>query len=123
MWLRSLTACLLLSGCSFILVKEPSEAAIRDPRVPLECTTSRSIPAADFTIGAVLATLVFAATYAAVKSFNEDAECVGEGCYTPWKPSIMGAFLVVSPWWISAAVGLSDTGHCRDAYHARMNGR
>jgi hypothetical protein len=123
MWLRPLTACLLLSGCSFVLVKEPSPSAVRDPNVPLECTRSRSIPAADLAIGAVLATLVFTVTYSAVKSFNADSECVGEGCYIPWKPSTLAAFLVGSPWWISGAVGMSDTGHCRDAYRARMNAR
>jgi hypothetical protein len=74
-------------------------------------------------IGAVLAALVFTVTYTAVVQFNEDAECTGEQCYVPWRPSTLAAFLVGSPWWISGVVGISDTGHCRDAYRARMNAR
>ncbi len=82
-------------------------------KVPLTCTTSRAMPAADVAIGAVLGGAVFATTHSAVDSFND--ECTPGPCYRPWKPALLAAFLVTSPWWISAAVGYDDTRRCRNA--------
>jgi hypothetical protein len=82
---------------------------------PISCTTSRTLPATDLVVGAVMASAVAAITYHAVEGFND--RCEGD-CYHPWKPATLAAFLVVSPWWISSAVGFSDTGRCRDAYRA-----
>ena len=111
-----LLACAMLAGCSLVFVRELDEGKRRDPKLPITCTTSRAMPATDLVLGAVAAGAVFAATYVAVERFND--MCVGE-CYHPWKPATMAAFLVVSPWWISSAVGFSDTGRCREAYRAR----
>ncbi len=111
-----MVACALLPACSLVLVREPKEAAWRNASVPPDCTTSNVAPLADFLIGAALAGLVAASTYAAVEEIN--ADCTGN-CYTPWKPALLGSFLVVSPWWISGAVGLSDTRSCRKLYSAR----
>jgi hypothetical protein len=99
-----------------VLVREPKEAALRDPNVPPDCTTSRTAPLVDLGIGGAFAGFVFGATYAAINELNE--ECTGN-CYTPWKPALLAAFLVVSPWWISSAVGFSDTSRCRKLYTAR----
>jgi hypothetical protein len=109
------SACALLAGCSFAFVREHSGRA-SDPDAPLTCTTSRAMPTTDLVIGAVMASAVAAVTYAAVERFND--MCVGE-CYHAWKPTTLAAFLVVSPWWISSAVGFSDTERCREAYRAR----
>lgn len=109
----------LLPACSFVLVKEQNAATVRDPNVPISCTSARTWPLVDLVLGAVLAGAVFATTYAAVDSFNDEEPCSSGGCYHPWKPATLGAFLVVSPWWISSAVGFSDTGRCRDAYRTR----
>ena len=103
----------LAPACSFVFVKEPKQTP---PQVPLECTASNALPLADAVIGAVLGGLVFATTYAAIDSFND--ECTG-GCYRPWKPALLATFLVVSPWGISSIVGLSDTARCRKAYRER----
>jgi hypothetical protein len=105
-------------GCSFVLVREPNEAARKDPNVALDCTTSRAMPLTDLLIGAALGALVVGATYSAVQDFNEDCT-PGQDCYSATKPALLGAFLVVSPWWISSAVGLSDTGECRRLHRAR----
>jgi hypothetical protein len=101
---------LLTSGCSFVFVQEPNEAMIKR-EAPATCTSSRAMPVLDFAIGAVLGAAIFAATYGAIEEFND--ECEGGQCYTPWKPALLASFLVVSPWWISSAVGLSDTQQCR----------
>jgi hypothetical protein len=104
----------MLAGCSFAFVRDLDEP--KATQAPLTCTTSRAMPVTDVAVGAVLGALVAATTYAAVESFNE--MCVGE-CYHTWKPTTLATFLVVSPWWISAAVGYSDTGKCRDEYRRR----
>ena len=109
--MRALIACALLSGCSFVFVHELDEGP-RDPRVQLACTTSRAMPVTDLLVGAVMASAVAAVTYGAVERVNE--MCAGD-CYHPWKPATLAAFLVVSPWWISSAVGFSDTAACRRA--------
>jgi hypothetical protein len=110
--------CALLTGCSFVFVKEPTEPMKHDPNVPVSCTTSRTMPLLDLAIGAIGGGLIWLATYKAVESFNNDSPCNGD-CYHPYKPATLAAFLVVSPWWISSAVGFSDTGRCRDTYRAR----
>ena len=115
---RCLALLVLMSGCSFAFVRDVDESRVRDPSVPITCTASRAMPATDLVLGAVMAGAVAAVTYSAVENFNE--MCVGE-CYHPWKPATLAAFLVVSPWWISSAVGFSDTGRCRDAYRARKS--
>jgi hypothetical protein len=114
---RSLVlACVLLPACSFAFVKEPSEAMLTK-QAPLTCTTSRAMPLTDLVIGAALGGLVFATTYAAIEDFNQ--ECLPGSCYRPWGPALLGAFLVVSPWWISSAVGFSETHQCRKAARTR----
>src|SRR5688572_2313805 len=97
--------CTTLAACSFVFVREPSGAALKDPRVPLECTSSRSLPLADLVIGAVAGGLIAATTYTAIQSVNDDCPACSNGK----KPAALAAFLVVSPWWISSAVGFSDT--------------
>jgi hypothetical protein len=109
----------LVPACSFVAVKDVNEATLNDPQVPVSCTTSRIVPLVDLLAGAILGGLVFAATYAAVDGFNDDVDCGNGGCYHPWKPATLGTFLVVSPWWISSAVGFADTGRCRDVYRSR----
>jgi hypothetical protein len=111
-----LLACLLLTGCSFAFVRELKEGVGNDPQIPISCTTSHAMPLSDLALGAVMGGLVAGVTYAAVQSFND--MCIGE-CYHAWKPATLAAFLVVSPWWISSAVGYSDTSRCRAAYRAR----
>ena len=101
-----------VSGCSLAFVRELPERRATDPSVPITCTTSRAMPTSDLVLGAVMAGAVAAVTYAAVERFND--MCVGD-CYHPWKPATLAAFLVVSPWWISSAVGFSDTARCREA--------
>ena len=96
----------LLSGCSFVFVQDV------DPRAPVACTTSRAMPVTDLVVGALMASAAAAVTYAGVERINE--MCAGD-CYHPWKPATLAAFLVVSPWWISSAVGFSDTTACRRA--------
>jgi hypothetical protein len=118
-WRALVLICAFVPACSFAFVKEPNETALRDPQNPVSCTTSRMMPLVDLLVGAVLGGLVFATTYAAVDSFNDDVDCANGGCYHPWKPATLGAFLVVSPWWISSAVGVADTGRCRDVYRSR----
>jgi hypothetical protein len=108
---------LLVPACSFVFVQEPSSAELTNPATPLTCTTSRAMPIADIVVGAVLTTLVATVTYAAVEDFNDN--CTDGGCYHPWKPALLASFLVASPWGISAAVGISDTGQCRAAKRAR----
>jgi len=105
-------ACAVLSGCSFAFVHELDEGIATGPSIPISCTTSRAMPVADLVLGAVMAGAAAAVTYAAVERIDE--MCVGE-CYHPWKPATLAGFLVVSPWWISSAVGFSDTGRCREA--------
>jgi hypothetical protein len=106
--------CVLVVGCSFAFVREPPAA--KDPSAPISCTASHAMPLTDLAVGAVIASVVAVVTYSAVERFND--MCVGD-CYHPWKPATLAAFLVVSPWWISSAVGFSDTSRCRDAYRAR----
>ena len=101
----------LLSGCSLLFVRD------LEPGPQISCTTSRVMPAADFALGAVMAGAVAAVTYGAIERVNDD--CPG-GCYHPWKPATLAAFLVVSPWWISSAVGFSDTSRCREAVQSSM---
>jgi hypothetical protein len=115
MKLRALVpACALLAGCSFAFVRDLDGTTA--PRAPITCTASRAMPVTDLALGAILGGLVAATTYAAIQRFND--MCVGE-CYHAWKPTTLATFLAVSPWWISAAVGFSDTGKCRDAYQER----
>ncbi|MFN0246835.1 MAG: hypothetical protein ACKV2T_07990 [Kofleriaceae bacterium] len=110
--------CALLSACSFAFVRELNDSANNPPPQPLICTTSRVLPTIDLIVGAILGGLVWGVTYAAVDDFND--ECTGGGCgYRPWKPALLGSFLVVSPWWISSLVGYSDTKQCRAAFRAR----
>jgi len=113
---RLILVCALLPACSFAFVKEPSDAMLRQ-QAPLACTSSRALPVTDLAIGALLGGLVFATTYAAVEEIND--ECAGGSCYRPWGPALIGTFLVVSPWWISSAVGFSETHQCRKAARAR----
>lgn len=115
--MKSLALVLVLtSACSFAFVREPNEAMLTD-QAPITCTTSRAMPIVDVVVGAILGSLVFATTYAAVESFND--ECSPGQCYRPWGPALIGSFLVVSPWWISSAVGFSDTHRCREAARSR----
>ena len=114
---RLVLVCMLLPACSFAFVKDLNESARTNPDVPLDCTTSRTLPTADLVIGAALAGLVAGVTYGAVERFNE--QCTNGSCYTPWKPALLASFLVVSPWWIAAIVGYSDTGRCRAAFRER----
>jgi hypothetical protein len=109
----------LLPACSFVFVKEQNEATVRDPSVPISCTSSRMWPLADLVVGAILGGLAFGATYTAISELNDEEPCANGGCYSSWKAPSLAAFLVVSPWWISSAVGFSDTGRCRDAYRTR----
>lgn len=109
--------CSLSTACSFAFVRELKEGAAGNPQQPVSCTTSRALPTTDLAIGAVFASLVAGVTYSAVDNFND--ECTGGCGYHPWRPALLAAFLVVSPWWISSAVGYSDTGQCRAAYRAR----
>jgi hypothetical protein len=118
-WSGLVLICALVPACSFVAVKDVNEATLNDPQVPVSCTTSRMMPLVDLLAGAILGGLVFATTYSAVENFNDDEACANGGCYHAWKPATLGAFLVVSPWWISSAVGLSDTGRCRDVYRSR----
>lgn len=115
-WRPLVLAC-VLSGCSFAFVAEPTEL-MRTRQAPVTCTTSRALPVADLTIGAVLGGLVFATTYSAVERFNN--ECSPGQCYRPWGPALLASFLVVSPWWISSAVGFSDTHQCRKVVRHSM---
>lgn len=110
-----LVACALLPACSFAFVDGPTAPMIKK-EVPVTCTTSRVLPAVDLLIGAALGAFVFATVYSAIEEVNdEDGGCSPGQCYTAWKPAAVGTFLVVSPWWISAAVGTSDTHQCRKA--------
>jgi hypothetical protein len=107
---RTLVVACVLPACSFVFVEEPTDA-MRKKQAAVTCTTSRALPVVDLTVGAILGGLVFGTTYAAVESFNE--ECANGQCYRPWGPALLASFLVVSPWWISSAVGFSDTHQCR----------
>ncbi len=104
-------ACVLMTGCSFAFVDGPSVAMVRH-EVPATCTTSRTLPATDLVIGAAMGAAIFATIYGAIDSFNDDAD-PGAQFERPWGPALIGAFLVSSPWLISAAVGFSDTSECR----------
>ena len=108
----ALVACALLPACSFAFVDGPDEAMLTR-QAPVTCDTSRALPVADLVIGAALGALVFGTTYAAIEDFND--ECERGQCHSPWGPGLIGGFLVVSPWWISSAVGFSDTHQCRKA--------
>jgi hypothetical protein len=112
---RTLVLACAMPACSFAFVQGPSDAMLRK-QAPATCTTSRALPVVDLALGAVLGGLVFATTYKAVDSFND--ECAPGQCYRPWGPALIGAFLVVSPWWISSAVGFSDTHQCRKVVDA-----
>jgi hypothetical protein len=105
-------ALVTLTGCSLVFVREPEHGTLVGANAPITCTTSRALPTTDLALGAIMGALVAAVTYSAVERFND--MCVGE-CYHAWKPATLAAFLVVSPWWISSAVGYSDTSRCRDA--------
>ena|SRR5688572_3043693 len=107
--------CALLPACSFAFVNEPNDAMLRRQQ-PLDCTRSRALPVTDLVLTAAIAAAVFATVYSAVEDFNED--CSPGGCYTPWKPALLGAFLVASPSGISSAVGFSETHQCRKAFRA-----
>ena len=109
-------ACVLLSGCSFTFVNEPNEAMLTR-KAPLSCTTSRSMPYTDLALGSILGAAIFVTTYEAIESFND--ECSPGNCYRAWKPALLAAFLVASPWLISSAVGFSDTQQCRKAFRAQ----
>ncbi len=102
----------LLPACSFAFVDGPDDAMLKQ-RAPITCTTSRALPLADLVVGAALGALVVGVTYAAVDEVNED--CPSGQCQSARGPALIGGFLVVSPWWISAAVGASDTQQCRRA--------
>lgn len=104
--------CALLPACSFVFVDGPNDAMLTRQE-PVTCTTSRVLPVVDLVIGAALGALVFGTTYSAIEDFNQD--CSPGQCYRPWGPALLGGFLVVSPWWISSAVGVSDTHQCRKA--------
>jgi hypothetical protein len=104
-----------LTGCSLVLVREPKEAALRDPKLPPDCTTSNVAPLLDLVLGAAMGGGVAAVTYGAVEGFNDDCP----NCYTPWKPAALAAFLVTSPWWIISAIGFSDTHRCRKLHNER----
>ena len=104
--MRALLVCALLSGCSLVFVEDVN------PRAPGTCTTSRALPVTDLVVGALAGGAVAAVTYGMVQRIN--GMCVGD-CYHPWKPATLAAFLVVSPWWISSAIGFSDTAACRRA--------
>lgn len=107
-----------MAACSFAFVREPQATARTNPQVPLECTLSRALPLADLAIGLALGALVAGTTYAFIQEANE--ECTpGRDCFGATGPVLLGTFLVVSPWWISSAVGFSDTGRCRAAHRAR----
>ncbi len=115
-WRTVVLAGLAAPACSFVLVQEPP-ATTPDPHTPLTCTESSTLPIADAVIGAIAGAAVFATTYHFVDDFNHD--CGTTSCYTPWKPSLLAAFLVVSPFAISSAVGFSQTARCRDLLNAR----
>ena len=112
---RWLALVALVPACSFAFVKEPDGPALNDVSVSIDCTSERTLPIADAVIGAVLGGLVAANVYAILDRTPEDsAERID-----PKGPALLGAFLIVSPWWISSAVGFSDTSRCRAAYRAR----
>lgn len=106
---------MLLSACSLVFVREPTEAALRDPKVAPDCTTSNAVPLVDLGLGLGFAAGVGGATYAATKDFNKDCT----NCIKPWTWSLLSAFLVGSPWLITSAIGFSDTSRCRKLYRAR----
>ena len=114
---RALLLC-VVPACSFVFVQEPTEAMLTR-QAPIACTTSRAMPVTDLAIGAILGSLVFATTYSAVESFND--ECSPEPCYRPWGPALLASFLVVSPWGISSAVGFSETHQCRKAVRTQTS--
>jgi hypothetical protein len=114
-----LIACALLPACSFAFVDGPSHEMLTH-KAPMTCTTSRTLPLADLVIGAAVGGLVFGATYSAIQDFNEDEDCAAGQCTGAFGPALLGSFLVVSPWWISSAVGFSDTGQCRKAMRAQV---
>lgn len=118
MW-RLLVVCALLPACSLAFVKDPpTPAAIQDRNAPLDCTPSRALPMLDIAIGALLGGFVAGTTYHFVEESAKDCPVAG-ACRGGTGPAVVAGFLVVSPWWISAAVGISDTGRCRDARRAR----
>jgi hypothetical protein len=82
MTLAKVLPLVVVTGCSFAFVRELDEGKTT-PSAPVTCTTSRSMPATDLALGAVLGGLVAAVTYSAVESFND--MYVGE-CYHAWKP-------------------------------------
>ncbi|HUQ08626.1 MAG TPA: hypothetical protein VM261_39310 [Kofleriaceae bacterium] len=114
-----LIACALLPACSFAFVDGPSHEMLTR-QAPMTCTTSRTLPLADLVIGAVVGGFVFGATYSAIQDFNEDESCAAGQCTGPVGPALLGGFLMVSPWWISSAVGFSDTSQCRKAMRAQV---
>ena len=108
---RWLALVALVPACSFAFVREPDGPALKDTRLPIECTASRSLPVTDAVIGAVLGGAIGAVTYTAIEEAREE----NPGLYRGTGPALLAAFLVVSPWWISSAVGFSDTQQCRKA--------
>ena len=107
----------LLPACSFAFVKELDGPAVRDARLPAECTISRSLPVTDAVIGAIIGGAVGATTYMTIEKWRDDEDC--PNCMRGTGPALLAAFLMVSPWWISSAVGFSDTSACRRAHRAR----
>jgi hypothetical protein len=116
--LRMILACAVLSACSFTFVKDVDEPARTDRRMPISCTTSRALPVTDLVIGAALGGFVAVATYMAIESANDEG-C--PNCLSSTKPALLATFLVVSPWWISSAVGFSDTSRCRAVLRDRRD--
>ncbi len=120
-WPSLVVVSALVPACSFAFVKDPDEKALRDPHRYPNCTEGSTLPIADALIGAAMGTLVAVATYTAIESANDECEADGGSCFHGTKPAILATFLTVSPWWISSAVGFSDTARCRAIVRERRN--